>query len=155
MVDRTDERSRRVYVVDDNAQNRELIIGFLDALEIDGVGVDLVPFASGADALAACEQSPPDLVLLDIMMPRLSGYQVCERLRALPGLESVPVLMLTALNESTDVERALEAGANDFLIKPVQRQELVARVEAHLAVRRCSLRVEAVVERARAVFGSA
>ena len=144
------QSGHRIYVVDDNAQNRELIIGFLDDL-----GSTIVPFASGADVLAACESEPPDLMVLDIMMPRLSGYQVCERLRASPATASVPVIMLTALNESTDVERALEAGADDFLIKPVQRQELVARVEAQLAVRRCAARVDDTISRVREVFGSA
>lgn len=139
-----------VYVVDDNAQNRELIVGFLDDL-----GSELVPFASGAEALEACESRPPDIVILDIMMPRMSGYQVCERLRASAATASVPVIMLTALNESADVERALEAGADDFLIKPVQRQELVARVEAQLGVRRCSAHVERAVSRVRRAFGTA
>ena len=103
--------AERIFVVDDNAQNRELILGFLDDLE-----QELVQFASGAEALEACAAKAPDLVLLDIMMPRMSGYQVCERLRAAPETSDVPVIMLTALNETADVERALEAGATDFLI---------------------------------------
>lgn len=140
----------RVFVVDDNAQNRELIVGFLDDLEIE-----ITAFESGADALAACEAQAPDLVILDVMMPRLSGYQVCERLRASDATASVPVILLTALNESADVERGLEAGADDFLVKPVQRLELVTRVEAQLGVRRCGGRVERAVSRVREVFGSA
>lgn len=142
------ERSACVYVVDDNPQNRELIGDFLDDL-----GCDVRLIGSGAEAIDLVDEVVPDLVILDVMMPRLSGYQVCERLRADDRTRGVPVIMLTALNETADVERAIEAGADDFLIKPVQRQELVARVEAQLAVRACAARVESAVSRLRQVIG--
>ncbi len=142
------DASPRVFVVDDNPQNRELIGDFLD-----DTGCEVLQFASGQEALEAARQAPPDVIVLDIMMPRLSGYQVCERLRSEPATRSVSVLMLTALNETADVERALEAGADDFLIKPVQRQELVARVEAQVAVRGCAARVDRAVTGLRHTFG--
>ncbi len=142
------DRSPRVFVIDDNAQNRELIVGFLDDLD-----AELTAFASGAEALAACEAQAPDLLILDVMMPRLSGFQVCERVRASAATASVPVIMLTALNEAADVERGLEAGASDFLVKPVQRLELVTRVRAQLGVRQCGARVDRAVAQLRRVFG--
>ncbi|MEO1584828.1 MAG: response regulator [Planctomycetota bacterium] len=136
-----------VYVVDDHASNRELISDFLEDL-----GCEVQLFASGEDALNAAAARAPDVVVLDIMMPRLSGYQVCERLRSEPSTAQAGVIMLTALNETADVERALEAGATDFLIKPVQRQELVARVQSLLAHRELSARVDSAVAKLIATF---
>ncbi|MEL6497587.1 MAG: response regulator [Planctomycetota bacterium] len=148
--DRAEQATPLVFVVDDNPQNCELIVGFLDDLD-----VDLKIFTSGQDALEACEARVPDLVVLDVMMPRLSGYQVCERLRADERTARIPIILLTALNESADVERGLEAGADDFLVKPVQRMELVTRVHAQLAVRSCEARVQSVVAGLRSVFSLA
>ncbi|MEM8757540.1 MAG: response regulator [Planctomycetota bacterium] len=130
----------QIFVVDDNAQNRELMAAYLDE-----VGGSVRLFVNGVEALAACDSGMPDLVLLDIMMPGTSGFQVCERLRALPGGAGIPVLMLTALNEVADVERAIEAGATDFLIKPVNRAELLTRVTALLAVRSVANRTDRAI----------
>ena len=77
----------------------------------------------------------PDLILLDIMMPRLSGYEVCQRLKGDPATKSIPVLMVTALNETGDIEKAVAAGCDDFLTKPVNRLELQTRVRSLLRVR--------------------
>ena len=118
-----------VYIVDDNAHNRELVGAYLE-----DIGCRVESFESGRAALDAIGSLAPDLVLLDIMMPVMSGFQVCELIKGQAATAQVPILMLTALNESADVERAMEAGADDFLIKPVQRQELLARVRAQLKV---------------------
>jgi DNA-binding response OmpR family regulator len=77
----------------------------------------------------------PDLILLDVMMPKLSGFEVCERIKSDDQLKKIMILMVTALNELGDIERAVDAGTNDFLTKPVNRIELVKRVENMLALK--------------------
>jgi len=129
-----------VLVVDDNTQNAELLEAYLDDL-----GVTVAIAADGEAALGQVATHPPDLVLLDIMMPRMSGYQVCERLKSDPATRDIPVIMVTALGEVGDVERAVEAGADDFLTKPVNKLELLTRARSLLRVRR----LQADLDRAR------
>ncbi|MFG0305434.1 MAG: response regulator [Phycisphaerales bacterium JB040] len=119
-----------VLVVDDNAHNVELLMAYLEDL-----GGPVRAASDGMEAISSIEQSPPDLVLLDIMMPRMSGFQVCEKIKANPATRDIPVIMVTALNEAGDVERALDAGADDFLTKPVNKLELLTRVKSLLRVR--------------------
>lgn len=126
-----------VLIVDDNAQNRELLSAYLEEL---GCSVGFA--ADGAAALSAMEASVPDLVLLDVMMPRMSGFQVCEWMKSRAETRGVPVIVVTALNEVGDVERAVDAGADDFLTKPVNRLELVVRVKSLLRVGRLQRRLE-------------
>jgi two-component system cell cycle response regulator len=117
-----------VLVVDDNAQNRELLEAFLAAL-----GCRVVLASGGEEALRVCREAAPDLLLLDIMMPRMSGYQVCQQLRADAATSDIPILVVTALGEVNDVERAREAGADALLTKPVGREELLERATAMLS----------------------
>ena len=125
-----DPSAMTILVVDDNEPNVELLIAYLDEL-----GSRILTARDGAEALAIFEAESPDLVLLDIMMPRMSGFQVCEKIRAREPGSRTPVIMITALNQVADVERAVEAGADDFLTKPVDRMELVVRTQAQLRVR--------------------
>jgi len=131
-----------VLIVDDNEQNRELLAAYLEE-----IGCRVESAGDGAAAIAAMEASPPDLVLLDIMMPRVSGFQVCEWMKSREPTRGVPVVVVTALNEVGDVERAVDAGADDFLTKPVNRLELVVRVRSLLRVGRLQRRL-ASAERA-------
>jgi len=124
-----------VLVVDDSAANRELIEACLA-----GIDCRVRLAGDGPSALAAIEAAPPDLVLLDVQMPGMDGYTVCRRLKASSTLRLVPVVMITALDRSDDRVQALEAGADDFMSKPVERLELVARV-------RSALRLKAVYDR--------
>ncbi|MFG0243196.1 MAG: two-component system response regulator [Phycisphaerales bacterium JB054] len=133
-----------VLLVDDNEQNLELLRAYLDDL-----GCQTRTAADGLEAMAAIEAEVPDLVLLDVMMPRMSGFQVCERLKQSPHTRDVPVIMVTALNEVGDVERAVEAGADDFLTKPVNRLELVTRVRSLLRVRQLKRELDSTLDALR------
>ena len=118
----------RILIADDNEQNRELLEAYLADYEI-AMAVD------GHSTLEKVTEFQPDIVLLDIMMPRLSGYEVCQRLKADPKTHDIPILMVTALNEMGDIEKAVAAGCDDFLTKPVNRLELTVRVKSLLRVR--------------------
>lgn len=124
------ERSR-ILVVDDNAQNLELLVEYLD-----GLGCEVVTATDGIEALEKVQTQPPDLILLDVMMPRMSGFECCRKLRSNPETRDIPVIMVTALNELGDIERGVESGTDDFVTKPVNRLELVTRVRSLLRVRK-------------------
>ena len=119
-----------ILIVDDNAQNRELLEAYLDALPCETVKAE-----NGIDALKIVENSPPDLILLDIMMPKMSGFEVCERLKSNPDTRNIPVIMVTALNEVGDVERGVEVGTDEFISKPFDKLVLITRVKSLLRTR--------------------
>ncbi len=120
----------RVLIADDNPQILELLEAYLEQLPVT------VHMATDGEAtLAAVEQQEPDLILLDIMMPKRSGFEVCRMLKDDPRYRDIPVIMVTALNESGDMERARECGCEDFLSKPVNKIELLARVQNLLRLR--------------------
>ncbi len=124
-------RTSTVLVVDDNPQNLELLMEYLH--DVDGVGT--ASAVDGVDALEKVADSPPDLILLDIMMPRMSGFEVCRKLKSDPGTRDIPIIMVTALNELGDIERGVESGTDDFLSKPINRLELITRVKTLLKLR--------------------
>lgn len=114
----------RVLIADDNEPNVELLEAYLAGLDIETeIAVD------GQDTLDKVAAFKPNLLLLDVMMPKLSGFEVCQRLKSDPETSGVMILMVTALNELGDIERAVEAGTDDFLSKPVNKLELLKRVE--------------------------
>lgn len=122
----------KVLIVDDNIQNLELLEAYLEGVP----EIVTLRATGGAEALEAVRQHRPELVLLDIMMPKMSGYEVCKKLRADPATADIGVIMVTALNEFADVERGTEVGTDDFVSKPVNRHELIARVRKVLETRR-------------------
>jgi adenylate cyclase len=119
-----------ILVVDDQAPNRKLLA---DLLMVHGYAVDVA--ASGRQALAKIRSARPDLVLLDVVMPDLSGYEVCRILRADPATGILPVVMVTALDPTAERIKGLEAGADDFLTKPINAPELLARVRSLLRIK--------------------
>jgi two-component system alkaline phosphatase synthesis response regulator PhoP len=113
----------RILIADDNAQNRELLEALLARIECD------TEFAvDGQDTLNKVETFNPDLILLDVMMPKLNGFEVCRKLKGDPKTSRIMILMVTALSELGDIERAVDAGTDDFLSKPVNSLELQKRV---------------------------
>lgn len=137
-----------VLVVDDNEQNLELLQAYLEDL-----GCPIRTARDGHEAVEAVEADPPDIVLLDVMMPRMSGFQACERIKSNPKLRDIPVVMVTALNEVGDIERAVEAGADDFLTKPVNRLELVTRVRSLMRVRQLRRQLDSTLGEVRRLRG--
>ena len=120
-----------VLLVDDNAQNLELLEVYME----DVPEVRIVTATHGLEAMAQVAEESPELILLDIMMPKMSGFEVCKRLKADPKTRDIPIVMVTALNETGDIERAAECGADDYLSKPIDRKALVELVRNLLAAR--------------------
>ncbi|MFM7116700.1 MAG: response regulator [Planctomycetota bacterium] len=130
MTELSDPRPNRILIVDDNQANRELLEAYLSTLDCElDIAVD------GREALDKARTFRPDLILLDVMMPKLSGFEVCQKIKQDTELKGTMILMVTALNELGDIERAVDAGTNDFLSKPVQKLELLKRVENLLALK--------------------
>jgi two-component system, OmpR family, alkaline phosphatase synthesis response regulator PhoP len=123
-------RKPRVLIADDNPQGVELLEAYLSECDYD-----IATTADGEATLLTVQSWQPDLILLDIMMPKLSGFEVCKRLRANPATRSIAVLMITALDQPSDIDRAVDAGTNDFLTKPINKTELLLRVRAALQSR--------------------
>jgi DNA-binding response OmpR family regulator len=116
-----------ILIVDDDADIRELV-----AFKLARAGFSVHCEADGESGLAAADELRPDLVLLDWMMPRLTGLEVCRRLRESPVTASIPVILLTAKAQEADVERGFAAGADDYIRKPFSNRELLSRVEGLL-----------------------
>ncbi len=116
-----------IMIVDDNPANLKLLEDMLVRQ-----GHDVRSFPLGRLALAAAIKNPPDLILLDINMPEMNGYEVCERLKSTPQISDIPVIFLSALNETEDKVKAFRSGAVDYISKPFQFEEVQARVEMHL-----------------------
>ena len=122
--------SFKVLIADDNPTNVELIEAFLaDSKYKIAIAVD------GQDTLDKVKQFQPDLILLDIMMPKLSGFEVCETLKNDPKTKDIMILMVTALTELGDIEKAVMAGCDDYLSKPINKHELLKRTENMLKLR--------------------
>jgi len=120
----------RVLIVDDNPQNLELLVAYLESL-----GCQVLTATDGLEALERVQQDQVDLILLDVMMPRMSGFEVCRKLKSDPATREIPIIMVTALNELGDIQRGVESGTDDFITKPVNRLELTTRVRSLLRVR--------------------
>ncbi|MBT2322388.1 response regulator [Variovorax paradoxus] len=130
----------RILIVDDNATNVKIL-----RARLGSEGYEVVSAADGEEGLAAARQLTPDLILLDLMMPKLGGIEVCRRLRADPDFPFTPIIIVTAMADLKDVVAGLEAGGDEYLTKPVDHAALAARVRSMLRIKRLHDRVEALV----------
>ncbi|MEI7958543.1 MAG: response regulator [Verrucomicrobiota bacterium] len=134
----TAKNGENILVVDDTPANLELLTNILKPC-----GYQVRPVTNGVSALHAAKSEPPDLILLDILMPDMNGYEVCQRLNEDAVLKNVPVLFITALSETEDKVTAFNCGGVDYITKPYRAEEVLSRVKTHLRLRRLQLEVEA------------
>ncbi len=139
-LDVTDLTDATILLVDDNEQNLELMEAYLESLPCR-----IRTALDGVEAFDAINHEAPDLVLLDVMMPRMSGYELCQKIKSSPATRDIVVIMVTALHEVGDFERAMECGTDDFLTKPVNKLELLTRVRSLLRVRLLKRRLDQVM----------
>src|SRR5271163_3052378 len=130
-------RTASILVVDDTPANLQVLAGMLKDR-----GYKVRPVPSGKLALQAAKHDPPDLILLDINMPEMNGYEVCEHLKADDKLKGIPVIFISGLTEQMDKVKAFTVGGVDYLTKPFQMEELHARVKTHLNLRRLHIALE-------------
>jgi len=145
MNDNTPADKALILVVDDEPRNIQLAGGVL----VDN-GYEVAYARSGKEALSTAAETNPDLILLDIMMPEMDGYETCRRLKAAPATAEVPVIFLTARAAVEAVVLGFSAGGDDYIMKPFRKEELLARVAAHVALRRAKKALrESLSEQAR------
>lgn len=135
--DHNDQVTGKVLIVDDNIQNLELLQAFMEELPVETFSA-----TDGIQAMQQVADHDPDLILLDIMMPKMSGFEVCKKLKSNPDTKDIPIIMITALNEISDIERGVESGTDDFLTKPVNKLELLTRVKSLLRLRHLKSELE-------------
>ncbi len=121
-----------VLIVDDNPQNLELLEVYLEEME----EVRTSSATDGIEALEIINNDKPALILLDIMMPKMSGFELCKQLKTNPKTRDIVIVMVTALNETADIERATECGTDDYLTKPIDRKALIELVRTQLQAHR-------------------
>jgi two-component system, OmpR family, alkaline phosphatase synthesis response regulator PhoP len=119
-----------ILVVDDDQQNLELVQAYLEDIECETVAAH-----DGIEALEKVARDKPDLILLDVMMPKMSGFEVCRRLKLDTATANIPVIMVTALNEFGDIERGIDSGTDDFVSKPINKLELLTRIRTMLKLK--------------------
>ena len=123
-------KPRRILIADDVAVNAKLLDGILTS-----IGHETLIAASGAEALELVEKERPDLLLLDVVMPEMTGYEVCARIRQNPETRLLPIVMISALDATEERTKAFDAGADDFLEKPIHKKEFLARVRSLLRIK--------------------
>jgi len=129
----------RILIVDDNPTNVKVLQTRLAA-----EGYEVITAGDGEEALATARQHTPDLILLDVMMPKLDGFEVCRRLRADPSFPFTPIVLVTAMADSKDIVAGLEAGGDEYLTKPVDHAALAARVRSMLRIKQLHDQTEAL-----------
>jgi phosphoserine phosphatase RsbU/P len=141
------ETANTILIVDDTPANLHLLTQMLNKY-----GYKTRPLPDGAKALALVQKAPPDLILLDIMMPDLDGYEVCRQLKANERTRDIPVIFLSALNEVTNKVKGFEVGGVDYITKPFQMEEVLARVRTHLALRQTQLQLQTAMKQLQTLY---
>jgi sigma-B regulation protein RsbU (phosphoserine phosphatase) len=136
-MDQNNSDAESILLVDDNPTNLQVLFQTLD-----GIGCKLLIAKNGETALSIAGKALPDLILLDIMMPDIDGYEVCRQLKSVPATADIPVIFLSALGETEDKVKGLQLGAVDYITKPFQPDEVIARVNTHLTIHRLKREVE-------------
>ncbi|MEI7999679.1 MAG: response regulator [Candidatus Omnitrophota bacterium] len=129
----TDQINSKILIVDDKETNRNVL---RIVLTMADKGYNVVEADSGQAALETVERVNPDIILLDVLMPDIDGYEVCRRLKEQPKYQGIPILFITALDKTEDMVKCFSLGAADYIIKPINAQEVIARVRAHLRIRK-------------------
>ncbi|MHC4088286.1 MAG: response regulator [Planctomycetota bacterium] len=136
-TEKNQEKTPIVLVVDDNQENLELLQAYLEDMDCQ-----TIPASDGLQAMEIVADSAPDLILLDVMMPKMSGFEVCKRIKNDPKTSDIPIIMVTALNEFGDIEHGIDSGTDDFISKPVNKLELLTRVKTMLKLKHLSDKLE-------------
>jgi len=136
-AEKEQDKTPTVLIVEDDQPSLELLQAYLE-----DVNCETVLAHDGLEALDIIGKKTPDLVLLDIMMPKMSGFEVCKRIKSDPKTSNVPVIMVTALSEFGDIERGIDSGTDDFISKPINKLELVTRVKIMLKLKHLSDKLE-------------
>ena len=136
-MEKTNTVTESILLVDDNPTNLQVLFQTLD-----GIGCKLLVAKNGKTALSIAGNARPDLILLDIMMPDIDGYEVCRQLKSVPATAAIPVIFLSALGDTEDKVKGLQMGAVDYITKPFQPDEVIARVNTHLTIHRLKGEVE-------------
>ncbi len=136
-IRKDEEKTPLILVVDDNRENLELLEAYLEDIDCETIAA-----YDGPEALQIVKKRKPDLVLLDIMMPKMSGFEVCRRIKNDPETMDIPIIMVTALTDFGDVERGIGSGTDDFISKPVNKLELLTRVKTMLKLKHLSDKLE-------------
>ena len=131
------DRPPNVLLVDDTPANLQVLGGMLKEQ-----GCIVRPVPSGKLAIRFAEADPPDIILLDIMMPEMDGYEVCRRLKGIERLKDIPIIFISALQETIDKVKAFSAGGVDYITKPFQFEEVQARLKTHLNIRQLQVKLE-------------
>jgi two-component system, sensor histidine kinase and response regulator len=135
------EKTPTVLIVDDNVNNIQVI-----ALNLQEQNYKIVIATNGKDAIEMVDKTRPDLVLLDVMMPVMDGYQACERIKSKKENENIPILFLTALHEEENIVKGFEAGGLDYITKPFNKNELISRVKTHIELKQTRDKLEKTLE---------
>jgi CheY-like chemotaxis protein len=136
-LDNSSVKTPLILVVDDNRENLELLEAYLEDIDCRTIAA-----YDGPEALEIVKKDSPDLILLDIMMPKMSGFEVCRRVKSDPSTAHIPIIMVTALNEFGDMQRAVDCGTDDFVSKPVNKLEMITRVKTMLKLKHLTDKLE-------------
>lgn len=137
-----------ILAVDDNLTNLQILLDYLT-----DAGFKIIVAEDGEEALERAEFACPDLILLDVMMPGIDGFETCRRLKENPKTKEIPIIFITALSGPTDKVKGFESGGTDYIAKPFYQEEVLARITAHLTIRRQQKALEEALDKVKLLSG--